>query len=700
MDSLVEPVSSAPPAPSPVLPPAQILAQFKRNAVPIGICFVLGAAGAYYYASTLPKSYTAGASVAVEGDRMAIPELQGALRADNAPDPMPLVHTEVQALESRDLVRGVVDQLQLVKDPEFNAALRPPTTFGKLRDWLKSFLPKIRGPEAPDGSDEALLNSVMHNLVISQDNRSLVIGVAFSSHDPVLAAKVVNTLVRNYIHGRAERRVSANLGANTAMSQRIEQVRTDIAHIEQQMRDLREKSESVALRAGSIGQQQVEDLTNAASQATLQRTEIEANWQRASALAAGGNSDALATVLGSATISRLREQETEASGKVASLSQRYGAAYPELRSAEADLAATKREIAGETRRIVDSLSTQLRVARAHEADVLAQLAAARRSGVTAQNTQAQLDQLQQDAATRRDLYRTLLERAQQTSSQPLGTETPDVRVLSNASPPGTPSAPNMKMAAGFGGMAGGLLASMGVLAFTRRTGGRPDAAAFARHVGGTVVATLRGRAARNGLADRVLTGEAGPEAQALNIARVRLGELSRVAPRVVCFVGAQPGEAATAVACAYARAAAREGRRVLLVDGDPGGEERIANILGTPPGRLADAYAGLADWRDCVVPDRVDGLDVLTGAPASGETPYQTVGLENLLVEARTEYAQVVLGAPEAQQAHAVSLVRSSDITVVVLDERSMRPQPAAVACARLRGLSRSPLAAVVLASA
>ncbi len=702
MDSVVDPAAAAPlpTADAGGASPAQIVAQLRRHALAIGLCALLGACGAYVYAHALPKSYTAAAAVAVEGDRMAIPELQGALRAENEPDPMPVVHTEVQALSARQLVQGVTRQLQLDRDPEFNGALRPPTALDRLKDKIRGWLPGGGGgPDGPAVSDDALIGGVMNNLVVSQDNRSLVIGIAFTAHDPALAARFVNTLIKNYIDARAQRRVSANVGASATMSERIDQVRGDIEKIESQMRALRDRSGLVGLRAGSVGQQQVEDLTTAASRATLDRSQIEANYERASALASSGSSDALASVLGSETISRLRAQESEAAAKVADLSQRYGPAYPTLRSAEADLAAARREIAGETRRIVASLATQLRVARAHEADVLGQLDRARHAGVAAQNTQAQLDQLSQDAATRRDLYRTLLERAQQTATQPTGTETPDVRVLSEAVPPGLPSAPNMKLAAGFGGLGGGLLACMAALAFTRQAG-RPDAAAFARQAGLSVAATLSGRAVRSGLCNALALGGGGADADALRLARTRLGQLSRTSVRVLAVVGADPGVASSAVAGAYARAAARDGQHVLLVDGDPGGSG-LSRVLGLPGGRAADALSGAADWRDCIVADRVPNLDTLLEGGEAGRDGafHHAVGLENLLAEARGEYDQIVLGAPAASRPSAVAMMRSAEVTVLVLDERGLRAEPAMAVVSRLRGLSRNRLAAVLLSA-
>jgi uncharacterized protein involved in exopolysaccharide biosynthesis len=689
VDSLID--LRAGPAP-PVLAPAAILRILRRSWLPICACAVLGAAAAYSIADRMPKSFTASGQIAVAGDQMAIPELQGALRADNAPDPMPQVHTEMQALVSRQLLQRVIEQLHIDRDPEFNGALRPPTLLGSLKNTLKSLLPHGNGPAAAGAAEDALLGAVDRALVISQDNRSLVIGISFTAQDPNLAAAFVNTLVTDYIATRADRRQTANQGANTVMSQRIEQVRRDINTIEQKMRALRTSSDMVGLRAGSVGQQQVEDLATAASRATLDRSQIEAQYERAAALASSGSSDALASVLGSETISRLREQEAEAAAKVADLSMRYGANWPALRSAEADLSSIRRQIAGESHRIVDSLATQLRVARAHEADVLAQLSAARHEGVAAENVQAELTQLQQDAATRRDLYRTLLERAEQTGAEPLRDEMPDIRVLSQAVPPGLPSAPNVKAATGLAGLAGGLLAGVLALAFTTRRGGLIDAETFARVEGLTTIATLPGKSAlagtgRAGLAARVLANPASEEAGAMRMARARLGQISRRAPRKIGFVGAQTGTAAASAAAAFGRVAALDGQRVLLVAADAA-QPNIARVLGV----VGDSAAAKADWRDGVMQD-ASGMEVLPGCA----TAQGGVALENLLAEANEEYDVIVLGAPAIAQQDALTLARSCDVTVLVIEAR-VGVNAALEARGRLSPMSRSPLAAILFA--
>ena len=652
----------------------QIAKALKRHALLIVICGVAASALAYTYARTVPRTYTASSSIAVEGAGFAIPELQGALRSDTGPDPMPFVRTEVQAMTAPGLVRQVVAELNLEADPEFNAALQPPTIMDEVRNYIRSLLPTSNTPGvSPVSANEAVLGAVTKAMSVFQDNRSLVIGLSFTCEDPNLAAKFVNTLIDDYIKARAQHREAADRGANGAINQRIADVKSGLDAIEQKMQDLRSRGDIVALRAGSVGQQQVEELATAAAKASVDRAALEANWNRATALARSGSSDALAGVLDSPTVSRLRDQESAASSRLAVLSSRYGPGYPGVRSAEADLAAVRSQLGGEVSRIITSLGAQLKVARDKEADLQSQLAAARVVGVKAGNAQAQLDQLQQEATTRRALYQTLLEREQQTVAQPIGTSTPDVRVLNVATPPGLPSGPNTKLIVGMGGLSGGMLGCLLALLRLSSVDGFSDAGAVMRETGMPVLATLRRSWLRRGLAARVLTAPQGPEAEALQSLRARLRFAGRSeVPRVILFIPSLHGGDAGELAAAFSRVAAAAGENVLLVEGDLNAHP-LGRMLGVRADGLLSVLQGESDWRDATAADPRSPLDVLiTERKTAAVTGLMRgVPMQNLLIEARQQYDLVVLSGPVATSSDFSTLVLRADTTVVMLDGKT-----------------------------
>ena len=674
----------------------------------IGGCAVIAGGTAFIVAHSLPKTYVASSAITVEGERFVIPELQGALRGENAPDPMPWVRTEVQALTSRAQVQAVITRMGLNRDPEFNEALQTPGIWHTLRREISSWLPfGLNGTAPTEASiNEAVLNNVTKALSVFQDNRSLVISTAFTARDPQLAADVVNNLITGYIDTRAARRVDANRGANDVMLQRIQQAKTDVEGIEQQMLDLRNKNQLVGLRAGSVGQQQLEDLATAAARVSVERAQLEATWDRANSLSKQGMSDALIGVIASPTISLLREQESVASRRVAELSSRYGSGYPGMRAANADLTAARNQIAVEVQRIVASMGAQLRVAREQEADIKRQLAEARQSGVQTENAQARLAELQQEANTRRNLYQTLLSRGQQTVAQPSGTETPDVRILSAAVPPGSPSGPNVKLITGAGGLSGLLIGGLIALARLRsvdvfetgpdlmRATGLPVLASFPR----AYLAT-----GRRALVSQVIATPNGPGAEAIRKLRAKLRFIGRnKAPRCVVFCGAADlrGQQSALVASAFARVAAADGERVLLIEGNlitPS----IGSLLATDMNGLIHVLEGRMDWRDAVEADFDGPLDLLL---ANGKFPnsyrlLSGVAFQNLLVEAKQDYDLVVMDAPAANSADAAALVLHTDATVLLVDAKTEQPE-VREAVSRLTQGNAAPLAIVMITQA
>jgi len=416
--------------------------------------------------------------------------------------------------------------------------------------------------------------------------------------------------------------------------------------------------------------------------------------------------------LNSPTISRLREQSSEASARVAELSARYGSGYPGLRSANAQAGTAQHQLAAEAARIVASLGAQLRVAQQQEADINRQLTSAQSQAVSAENLRARLDQLQQDAAGRRALYQTLLERAQQTQALPSGDSAPDVRVLSPAVPPQLPSGPSLKLATLMGGM-GGLLFG-GLLAMVRSGGavGFETAGDVTFVTGLPVLATLSRRmlARGRGLAEMVAAAPAGAEAETLRAIRGRLRLAGRTgAPRLVLFVPASEGAAAAtmvaSLAGSFARVAAADGERVLLIEGNlapPRGAARLSEILdiarpAAPTG--LDEALQVEDWHDVLEADRMSGLDLLLARPAYCPTaPALLRGMhfQNLLVEAREEYDLIVFDAPQAAQADAAALAQRADAVVLMIDAQ-LGPAAARDAATQLGLATRTPLVSVLL---
>jgi succinoglycan biosynthesis transport protein ExoP len=681
--------------------PSQVIASLLRGSKLILLIAVAAGIAAYGFSKTRPELYRANATISIEGRSFAIPELQGATRSESIPDPMPLVRTEVQALVSRPIVQSVILALGMDRLPEFNPALRAPSVASRLREWLRRHNFLGSGTPIPSGAaSEAILSNVTKALVISQDNRSFVIGITFTSQNPRLSAKFVNALVAEYIASRAQRRAAANHAANEEMIQRVGAVRSALRKLEDEMRTLRTKSELVELRAGSVGQQQVEVLATEVARASLDRAELEAQWQHAESLAQSGSSADLGTVLNSPTISRLRERETIASQNLAGLLSLDGPNNPGIRSAEANVQAARDQVKAEVQRIVASLSSQLAVARSHEADAERQLQTAKESAVKAENAQAELNELQQDINAQRTLYQTLLPDVQNTMAQSISsTMALDVRVLSSAATPESPSSPNTKLAGVMGASGGLALGFLLALARAYSTDRLYDENDVASAIGGPVTSVIRrGRSARS-LLLRVRNHPGSQEAEALRSlrARLKIGG-TRSVPRSVLFVSLDEGQDAAGVAAAFAYAAAGDGDSVVLLEGNLR-QPRLPRLLEIKETGLLKVLQGEANWREVLLHDVAAHLDLLiTQRGITSPQPLLSEShLQNLLQDLTEAYHLTVCSGASATRADTLALVREVNVTVLVVHAKFATRKGAREALSRLTMMSQSMVYVVFL---
>ena len=409
--------------------PAAVLPALLRRWWMIVLGAVAGGVAVYVAVSMLPRLWTAEALLALETQRVAIPELQGVLGGEGLGDPMPLVRSEVQALRARSLLREAAEESGVASLPAIAEAAR---TVG-------------------------LADAVGDRLSVFNDNRSLVISLSFTAPDPVVAARFVNSLVDRYLAGKSAARTQANRRGYEALLARANEVRAEVTALENQLAEARGGEDLVTTRAGSVQQQQLEDLSAALARATAERAEAVAAWERARA---SGSAADLTDVVGSQTISRLREREAEASRVAAEAARRFGPNHPDRRAANAELASVRGTTGGEISRIVASLRTRAETTQARERALAARLAQVGVGAAQIAARQSDLQRLEREVEGRRELLRTLNARLEQTGVDARATPPSGIQVLSRAEAPVRPSGPKKGLAAGFGLLAGAALGAL------------------------------------------------------------------------------------------------------------------------------------------------------------------------------------------------------------------------------------------------
>ena len=671
-----------------------LLRTLRRRAWVVALLGVLGGAAAYGYAKLAPDTYTAGGILAMESQRFTIPELQGATSGSQSPDPFPEVLTEVQVLTSPRMLQQVAATLHLENNPEFNSTLAAQTEPGFLRslpfvppEWIDraaaewtSFRAAIGlpiqpdQPPTPEAIQQAVLGELGKRLVVGHDSRSLIIDIRCTSQDPKVAAAVVNTLISVYEQARIDDHERINRSANASLMRRIDEIRAQVVALDEKVRAARASKDLPELQRSNVSEQQLTELISSATKSSFDRTQAAAVAGRAHTLMQGGSTDELAAVVGSGTISRLRDQEAQASRTVADLQSRYGDNYPGVAGAKANLQAVRGQIASEVRRTVASLDQAAQTAELQDRQIQAALAQARQTSLRVAGGQVEIRQLEEEATARRKLYESLLTRAEQTQTDPGQQMLTGARVVSNAFAPAFPSGPRRRMAAAIG-LLGGLLAGSALALLGGRRSRRRfvDGGELASAIGLPVLATLPA------------LGRLRPSAEAagaLRLLRSRIRFNGGVSPaRTVVFVAAGGHADVAGTSIAFARTAAMDGERVLLIEGSIT-EPRLAARLGAEFPALAAARNGLEGLltgalalHDAVVTDPVSGMDMLVVDRPSPALLGLVHGarFQMLLADAVQNYSFVIINAPTPQHSETLGLVHAADATIFVVGSGRIR---------------------------
>jgi Mrp family chromosome partitioning ATPase len=261
---------------------------------------------------------------------------------------------------------------------------------------------------------------------------------------------------------------------------------------------------------------------------------------------------------------------------------------------------------------------------------------------------------------------------QQTISMPAG-DALEVRVLSAAEPPNRASSPKPTLAGVFGVAAGGAIGVLFSLVSTRSSLGGAAPAAIARGLPVfAVLPAFAGRGRRRLLA-AIASRPTGEIADVLRTLRLRIRASAKAgAPRIVTLIPTHSTQTGALIALAFARLAAADGERVLLIEGSLQ-TPVLAPLLGLRlPHGLAGVLEGKPHWRDALAHDTQSSLDLLLAdrGAANAQALLTSMRFQNVLTEARDDYHLIVLSAPSTEvAAGALTLANCADATVLVFDD-------------------------------
>jgi succinoglycan biosynthesis transport protein ExoP len=684
---------------------------WRRKTVVFAVAAVLFLACTVYLFQLVPR-YEATAALRVGGPKANVVDIEAVLQSSG--QGQSLVSTEIGVISSRQLIGRVVDKQKLLETPLFNPTLEPDegrsvwryvNPFYYLGQAWRAVFPSGDGAGMTEEEKRARLRSsavtkVLSMTKVSSQGFSSIIEVKVETPSPTLSARIANAIADEYLISQFEAKYSAAERASSWLNERLVSLRSEVESAEQALEQFRARSGVMASGSdNSLLSQQASEVNAQMILAKTDAAAANARLSRIEQLYKSGGLEAVAKILDSEAIARLRAQESDLARQMADQSQEFGERHPKMVSLRAQIADTQEQIKTEVDKIMANLRNEAAVAQTRYSALAGSLQALQGQAGANSSDAAQMRMLEREAAAKRTLFDTFLKRFQETSASE-DLQQADADIVSRAEVPQSPSFPPVQqylLIFALLSLGGGVGAAVFVDRILDRGFRRLDQLEdmTGLHALSSVPVVKDGD-----LIKTVLDKPNSSFAEALRTLHTGI-KLSSVddEPRVILMVSAVPGEGKTAISTSLAVMLARSGHKVLLVDTDLRRGRTHERLGLLPEPGLVTLLLEHRPIAEVAQRHAASGLDVVVGGGAV-RSPQDLLGsksMRDFLEEARKAYDYVIIDTPPSSIVSEARLLAASGDRVVMITHWNRTPRNIVVAAIRQLSEAGAQFAGAVL---
>jgi capsular exopolysaccharide synthesis family protein len=648
----------------------------RRHLLFISLLFLVTEILTFAILITRPHLYTAVATILIDRQTPEILATKSQNQQTNPDSGETFYNTQYEILSSRSLAATVIHDLGLESNSHFVGVAGPPSKLEQFRAWLSSLLPapspnanfKARQQSELFGVKSRSIDLYESDLAIRPHLNTSVVSIAITTSDPALSAQMANAHIHAFIRQNYTENSRSGAEAEKFLLGKLDELEGRIEKSEAALNDYRRQRGVLAFSLDDKDQMVSDRM------ATLNRDLVEAEARRIAleadvATIKNSNAQSLPAVTNSSLIQRLREQAATLQGQYASLSNQFTPDYPPVAQLHAQLDEIHSQEQHEIAKIVDSLTTQYKVALAQEQDLRNDFEREKAQAMSLKDASLHDVVLSREVETNRALYQSVLERIKVLGVD-RDSQVTNVLTIDPAEVPISPSSPKTKLSLVVSGFLA-LLVGVGVALVREATDSGLKSAneveAFLRMPNLARIPHFNDPLKRRSLLERLtqrnpepLTSGAGERALSTPDALVLAGEAyrsirtgillsrSETPPATILLssAGAREGKTLTAVNTAIVFAQMME--RVLLIDADLR-RPRCHEIIGCNNGPgLTEVLTGFSSLQESVQKTRVKGLFFLSAGVAA-PNPTELLSskrMKEILSAAASSYQQVLIDCP------------------------------------------------------
>lgn len=590
--------------------------------------------------------FRATARVQVEAESpqfQTLDDLYRTIPTDNA-----FLQTQVNVLQSDNLIWQTIQQLKLDENPEFHPAAPQPEKIGR---------------ESAIEVQGRLLKAFKRRLRVELVRDSRVLEVDFESTDPGLAARVANALVSSYAEYNFRTRYDATRQASGWMEQQLDELKAKVERSQSALVEYERQHSIVNVsEKQNVAEQRLADVSRDLTTAQSERAQKEAVYELVRS-----NEDQVAFIAENMLLQRLEEKYADLKSQYVEALNQYGPNFPKVIRVREQVDEIQSLIDRERKRIVARIRHDYNAAGGRERLLLAAVAKQKAEVGRFNQLLIQHNILKREFDTNQELYDNLLKRLKDATVS-AGLRATNVHVVDQALIPAIPIRPNKLLNIAIGLIVGlilgvtlafveeGLDNSIKTTEELERVAALPALAvipvASAARSRPTFLATREGK--KTICIDRlelaVLNQPASALAEAFRALRTSiLLSTAPGPPQVLLVTSAQPREGKTCTSLNLALALAQRGGRVLIINADLR-KLGLGQMLKLPDGKgLSSLLTGAHKLADVLL--QFTPLPNLWVLPAGPRPPnpaelLSSPPMEQLLRDLRQRFDHVVLDSP------------------------------------------------------
>ncbi|MBX5157477.1 MULTISPECIES: Wzz/FepE/Etk N-terminal domain-containing protein [unclassified Rhizobium] len=595
------------------------------------------------------------------------------------------IASQVQLLQSADLLKKVINDLKLYNLPEFDDAADGSA--------MSSILVKLHLKKNPleNPPEERVIDAFVERLQVYQVPGSRVIGISFTSKDPKLAAAIPNAMANVYLSTQSGAKLDSNSEATRWLEPEIEGLRGKVSEAEKKVAEYR-TSHGLLQTNGTttFPAQQLNDISAELTRVRGDKANAEARAQAVrNALSSGEASDTLPDIMSSQAIQRLKATESGLQSQISDLQTSLLNNHPRLKSLRAQLSDIRAQIRQETQKILASIDNESKVADLRASELERQSDTVQANSARAGEDEVGLNALEREATAQRQLLETYLVRYREAASRADSNSSPaDARIVSKAIEPVDPYFPKVVPIVVVATVATLILSAIVTMLaelFSGRALRAVDASREAIEAetlvedrdtpqAAPVIAVVRKPVRPSMLAvvadedpvEDVKAAEAAPEDEnEFSIASVADYLAGSRAPLAIAI--SPTGDNGSAATVLLTRMLADAGRRVILIDMTGSGYPTELMAEDQAALGVTDLLCGEAAFGDTIHGDHLSDAHLIPQGQSDVRRAMRGVDRLSLLLDAlAAAYDLVVVECGSADVAGVSRLTRSRDVEIIL----------------------------------